>query len=373
MRLMRRGKLAMSHGETARRYLAPLSPNLHRYLTAHKLTNIARCELDMRTRARVAKGLPYVLHLEPTNACTLRCPLCITGARDNRIPAGRLRYDDFCRLMSRIRDELVFVRLDGSGEPFINKRLAAMLEYTHAQGIGTVVSTNFQNSEPHEMERLVRAGLDYVIVSLDGVTQEVYEKYRVGGDIQRVYDNVEALLRARRRMGSSTPFVEWQFLEFNHNAHEVDSARERAAEMGFDRLLVSNARPSFWQNQIASDAQKTCYWFYKAMNVAWTGDLKACCSDGLGESFSIGNLLQDELPAIWNGPTMLALRDLFLNPAPYDGSVATSKCITHCPMINAARRADGLPEFEIPESDAPVFGDDFLDRGQGASSAGAAR
>ena len=56
MRLMRRGKLAMSHEETARRYLAPLTPNLHHYLTPHKLANIALCELDMRTRARHARS-----------------------------------------------------------------------------------------------------------------------------------------------------------------------------------------------------------------------------------------------------------------------------------------------------------------------------
>ena len=364
MRLMRRGKLAMSHSETAMRYLAPLAPNLRRYLTPHKLRNVALCELDMRTRARRASGLPYVLHLEPTNACTLRCPLCITGARDNRVPPGRLRFDDYCRLMAGVRDEIVFVRLDGSGEPFINPHFAAMLEYAHAHGIGTVVSTNFQNSEPEEMERLVRAGLDYVIVSLDGVTQEVYEQYRVGGDIQRVLANLEALLAARRHLGSAAPFVEWQYLEFDHNAHEVDAARQMAAEIGVDRLLVTNARPSFWQSQIASDAQRTCYWFYKAMNVAWTGDLKACCSDGLGEAFSVGNLLEQDLPAIWNGPRMLALRDLFISPRPYDESVATSKCITHCPMVNAARRAARLPELDVPDSDAPVFGDDFLEAGR---------
>jgi hypothetical protein len=60
---------------------------------------------------------------------------------------------------------------------------------------------------------------------------------------------------------------------------------------------------------------------------------------------------------------MLALRDLFISPEPYDESVATSKCITHCPMVNAARKAEGLPEFEIPENDAPVFTDDFLEQG----------
>ncbi len=364
MRLMRRKKLAMSHGETARRYLAPLSPNLHRYLTPRKLRNIALAEVDMRTRARVARGLPYVLHLEPCNACTLRCPLCITGARDNQLPTGTLKFDAFSRLMARLKDHIVFVRLDGSGEPFINRDFMAMVEYTHASGVGTVVSTNFQNSDPADAERLVRSGLDYIIVSLDGTTQDVYEQYRVGGDMNLVLDNMRAVIDARDRLGKRTPFVEWQFLEFDHNAHQVPDAQRMAADLGVNRILVSNARPSAWQANIEHDAQRTCYWFYKSLNVAWTGDLKACCSDGLGEEFSMGNLLEQSLEEIWNGPAMLELRDLFLSPEPFTERVATSKCITHCPMVNAARRELGLPEFDLPESTAPVFGDDWLTAGR---------
>jgi len=360
---MRRKKLAMSQGETARRYITPLRPNLHRYVTRRKMRNAVLSELDMRRRVRVASGLPYVLHLEPTNACTLRCPLCITGARDNQLPPGNLRFDAFSRLMSRLKDDIIFMRLDGSGEPFINRDFIAMVEYAHAMDVGTVVSTNFQNSDPADAERLVRAGLDYVIVSLDGVTQEVYETYRVGGDIRKVYDNLEALLRARERLGRSNPYIEWQFLEFDHNAHEVSQARDMAAQLGVDRLLVSNARPSAWQANIAGEAQSTCYWFYKSINVAYNGDLKACCSDGLGEEFAMGNLLEQGLPEIWNGPVMQDLRDLFISPERYTERVAASKCITHCPMVNAGRRKHGLPEFEDVESDAPIFEDDWLTRG----------
>jgi MoaA/NifB/PqqE/SkfB family radical SAM enzyme len=363
MRLMRRKKLAMSQEETARRYITPLRPNLHRYLTPHKLRNAVLSELDMRKRVRVARGLPYVLHLEPTNACTLRCPLCITGARDNQLPTGKLSFDQFSRLMSRLKDDIVFMRLDGSGEPFINRDFIPMVEYAHAMNVGTVVSTNFQNTDPADAERLVRAGLDYVIVSLDGVTQEVYETYRVGGDIRKVYDNLEALLAARKQLGRRNPYIEWQFLEFDHNAHETPLAQQQAAEMGVDRILVSNARPSAWQANIADDAQSTCYWFYKSINVAHNGDLKACCSDGLGEDFSMGNLLEQSLPEIWNGPVMQDLRDLFISPQRYTERVAASKCITHCPMVNAGRGKHGLPEFEHVVSDAPIFEDDWLTRG----------
>jgi pyruvate-formate lyase-activating enzyme len=339
---MRRKKLAMSHSEVVSRYAGPLFRGALRYVTPKKASNLLRCELDMRRRRLRAEGLPYVLHLEPTNACTLRCPLCITGAHDLQVPTGMLKFNRFAEILGAVRDHVVFARLDGVGEPFLNADFIPMLEYTHALGIGTVVSSNFQSCEPADMDRVVRSGLDYLIVSLDGVSQQVYEQYRVGGDIEKVKENLHALLAARARRGSRTPFVEWQFLEFDHNAHEVDEARRLAAQWGVDRLLVTNARPGRWQDGIAKSGQKTCYWFYKALNVAWTGDLKACCSDGLGERFSIGNLLQEPLPAIWNGPVMTELRDLFVSAETASARIAGSKCITHCPLTHAARRNVGL-------------------------------
>lgn len=362
-RLLRKRKLALSHEETVRRYLAPFLPNLHRYLTPRKIANILAAELDMRRRARVVRSRPYVLHLEPTNACTLRCPLCITGARDLRVPTGLMKFERYTELLSRVRDDIVFIRMDGVGEPFLNPEFFAMLEYAHALGMGTAASTNFQNVKPDRMERLVRTGLDYLIVSLDGTTQEVYEQYRVGGDMDKVLRNLEAVLEARARVPGNNLFVEWQFLEFDHNAHQADEAKRRAEALGVDRLLITNARPSAWQSVLTKEKQTTCYWFYKAINVSWTGDLKACCSDGLGESFSMGNLLSHPMEQVWNGPTMLALRDLFIQPGIYDSSLKDSKCITHCPIVNAGRRNLGLPEYAATANDVPIFGDDWLTAG----------
>lgn len=361
LRLLNKAKLALSHGETVKRYLHPFLPGLPRYLTPRKLANMGLAELDMRRKAVKVRSLPYVLHLEPTNVCTLRCPLCITGTRELQVPTGLLKFERFQQIVDSAKDHVVFMRLDGVGEPFLNPDLLRMIRYAHDAGIGTAISTNFQSVKPERMEEVVRSGLDYMIVSLDGVTQEVFEKYRVGGDIQKVYDNLKAVLEAKHKHPESKLFVEWQFLEFDHNAHEVDEARRQAEALGVSRFLVTDARPSRWKKELVTEAQSTCYWFYKALNVSWTGELKACCSDGLGERWSMGQLGDASLAEVWNGPTLQHLREMFVNPAPYDPSVADSKCVTHCPIVNAGRVHNGLPAYKIPDSGVPTFGDDFLD------------
>ena len=61
----------------------------------------------------------------------------------------------------------------------------------------------------------------------------------------RSFDNLKRLLSARKALKSKTPFVEWQFIVFKHNEHEVDAARKLASEIGVDLLrFISPGVPS---------------------------------------------------------------------------------------------------------------------------------
>ena len=75
------------------------------------------------------------------------------------------------------------------------------------------------------------------MVSIDGVTQEVYETYRVGGRLDRVMDNLNLLAEAKREMGSATPHVEWQFIVMRQNEHQMDEARALAGRMAVDSIV----------------------------------------------------------------------------------------------------------------------------------------
>ena len=122
------------------------------------------------------------------------------------------------------------------GEPLLNPDVFSIVEHTHRNRVGTNISSNFNWPQPVDINDFIRSGLDYVTVSLDGVTQEAYQQYRVRGDIAEVFDNMKRLVSAKKALKSKTPFVEWQFIVFKHNEHEMAKAREMASEIGVDLL-----------------------------------------------------------------------------------------------------------------------------------------
>ena len=89
-----------------------------------------------------------------------------------------------------------------------------------------------------KLDKIITSRLEFLILSIDGISQDTYVKYRVLGNVNKVLGNVEKLIRRRKELGSKTPFIEWQFIVFDHNAHELEAAREMAEQMGVDRFRV---------------------------------------------------------------------------------------------------------------------------------------
>lgn len=183
------------------------------------------------------RALPAKLIVEATNVCNLNCPGCFTGLGENGRVRSSVSLETFRRLMDELGPTLIEVEFFNWGEPLLCKSIYAMVEDAHRRGIGTHVTTNFSVPfDEAKAEALVKSGLDNLGVSLDGATQEGYEKYRRGGDIATVIRNARLVAEAKRRLNSSTPRMVWSFHVFEHNQHEMDLARSMAGEIGFDDI-----------------------------------------------------------------------------------------------------------------------------------------
>src|SRR5262249_4327103 len=111
----------------------------------------------------------------------------------------------------------------------------------------TMISTNL--SLPRfDADAYVESGLDFMILSIDGVTQQVYERFRRKGDIEAVYANVHKLVAAKKRSGRATPIIAWRFLAFQHNIHEIPAAIDKARELGVDRFNADPAWDISWDD-----------------------------------------------------------------------------------------------------------------------------
>jgi len=228
----------------------------------------------------------------------------------------------------------------------LNKDIFAIIDYTARNNVATNVSSNFNWPIPVDPEDIVQSGLEYITVSLDGVSQATYEQYRVGGNINEVFDNMRGLLAARKALGSKTPFVEWQFIVFKHNQHEIARARELAAEFGVDLLrLVSpgiqpesmddrNLRekfmpddPLFWERNPAIADQRgylydrTCFYLYRCMSIYYGGGVTPCCFTH-ERKHDFGDIFNATVGDIWNNARYRSARSLFSRRPPREERVA---------------------------------------------------
>jgi radical SAM protein with 4Fe4S-binding SPASM domain len=235
---------------TARQYAAPIvgdTPRSQwlfavRYGTVRKLANYYAVRRDYRHRRARVSSRPYSVRVDPATACNLRCPLCPTGAGqiDRR---AFMSMETFDRILAEFGADAFIFHLWVWGEPLLHRDLFRMVAAASARGVGTEISTNLSlRLTDEQIDRLITAGLTWLIVSADGATPESYAHYRRGGNLALVLDNMRRFVARKKALGSRTPFVEWQFVPLRHNEQDIGEARRLAREIGVDGLRLKPAR-----------------------------------------------------------------------------------------------------------------------------------
>ena len=249
----------------------------------------------------------------------------------------------FDSLLNQAGDSLYRIVFYNYAEPFTNSHLLEMITRATARGLGSQVSTNFSfNWDDDFYRRIVESGLEHLIVSLDGADAETYGIYRVNGHFERVIHGLAAVIRWRKALRSRHPLVEWQYIVFEHNRHQVAEARAMARSLGVDRFCLRSdgrARREDWPPEHRHRREwlqrlprlNSCAWLWGSLVVDWDGKVYPCCYAG---PHLLGDLSRQSLAEVWNGPPIQELRRLVRQPAavrdlldPY-----LAPC-SHCEMI----------------------------------------
>jgi molybdenum cofactor biosynthesis enzyme MoaA len=213
-------------------------------LLAVKLANAFAADYHFRNRHSVLVSRPLQLQMDPTNACNLSCPSCLHttntswGSRFDW-PAATLRPGEFSEFCNQFGPFATSIALFRDGEPLLHRRFPEFVTMAKNYLLRTLASTNL--SMPFDADALVASGLDRLVAAIDGGSAGTYARYRRGGDFDLVLDNLRAIVRARREQSSLKPWLVWEFLAFEHNVHEIESAATLAREIGVDQFSV--ARP----------------------------------------------------------------------------------------------------------------------------------
>src|SRR5882757_6389723 len=228
------------------------SINLMSKLTFRRLWNAGKVlssyYLSKWTRKPVQWGYPVSISFEPTTSCNLRCPECPSGLRAFTRPTGMLQKDFFTDTIDQLSRELLYLIFYFQGEPYLNPSFLDMVAYASGKGIYTATSTNAHYLNDKNAKRTVESGLDRLIISIDGTTQDVYEQYRVGGRLEKVLEGARNIVGWKKELKSRTPFVFFQFLVVRPNEHQLEDIRRLAAEIGVDEVRFKTAQVYDYKN-----------------------------------------------------------------------------------------------------------------------------
>lgn len=286
-----------------------------------KLKNFLLIETEKQIRQEYVSGYPYWLTIDPANFCTLRCPFCPTGQTRGSRTKGILLFDNFKRILDELGPYLIHIDFCNWGEPLLNKEIYKMIRYAKQYNIDTKIDSNLNHFSEKDAEKIILSGLDKLIVSIDGITQETYAKYRIGGDFNKVMSNLKLLIKKRKELKKSNPYISWQFLVFRHNEHEIEEVRKTGREIGVDHIGITKAfignkdwipineeysyykkeeiKDEYTSKYFKSSQDKMCDWPWEAIVINPNGSVSVCCSVE-DERDDFGNIFQQPFMEIWN-------------------------------------------------------------------------
>ncbi|MGB0165891.1 MAG: radical SAM/SPASM domain-containing protein [Luteibaculum sp.] len=277
----------------------------------------------------VVWGKPFAMSIEPTTACNLGCTECPSGLKQFTRQTGNLRLADFKAWLPQIKQHLMYVNFYFQGEPLIHPNLCEAIAMANEAKIFTAISSNAHFIGPEKAEELIRSGLKKIIISIDGITQASYERYRVHGNLTKVFEGTKNLVEAKKRLGSSYPIISWQMVVFSSNEEQIPEAKKLAKEFEVDEIKFKTAQFYEYKNghplmptnlkysryrqakdgsyRINNKLPNYCWRLWQSSVLTWDGYAVPCCFDKDAEH-KMGKLNGVTFEDIWTNDAYQGFR-----------------------------------------------------------------
>jgi radical SAM protein with 4Fe4S-binding SPASM domain len=207
-----------------------------------------------------------------------------------------------------------------------------MVKYASQKNIYTATSTNAHYLNDENAKATVESGLDRLIISIDGTTQESYQSYRIGGDLQKVIDGTKNILKWKKELKSKTPHVIFQFVVFRQNEHQVEEVKKLGKDLGVDEVKIKSAQIYDYENGneriptnekysryqkenssfvIRHSSLESCWRMWNSCVITWDGKIVPCCFDK-DAKHQLGDLQERSFKEIWFNGSYTKFRSALL-------------------------------------------------------------
>ena len=321
--------------EIAKKYdfLKHINKFAHSSLNVTKLKNfIIACVEEKKVFTKLS-SLPYRIIVDPTNACNLGCPLCPTGLNASSRKKGIMKFEKFKKLVDEIKEHCIEIHIYNWGELTLNKDLLKMIKYSKDHGIWSRISSNLSlKFKDGYLDEFVKSGLSLLHVDIDGLDQDVYEKYRRKGNLKTVYDNLSKIIELKKKYNLKNPTIELSMLAMRQNEHQheeflkikekfdVDEVKIDKIQhnpnmdekwLPFNKDLVYETYDGNASSNSSKDSEKSqCHWPWSGIVVNWDGGINPCCIIDDPKS-DFANTKDRSIKEIWNSEEYISSRSEF--------------------------------------------------------------
>ena len=339
-----------------------------RKLTRKKIINFLKAKGFYMFRLSNKPLLPSTIMVEVSSLCNLSCPRCRNseGLLSNRVDLfnkqghvneedkfkaltlGSLKFDIFKKVVDELKDNLLFLLLYSSGEPFMNKCLPDMVAYATKNRIATIISTNGHFFTMENCKKILQGKPNLIIISVSGFQQETYIKYHRGGNIEKVKEGISNLCKTKEDTNAST-IIAVRYLVFSYNEHLFNEDKKQFLSLGinlviprpgqfFDIDQVKEFAPksilpyrSSLDNHAATETtNKPCPFLWNSAVIHWDGKVLPCCELSYNpETLDLGNIETDSFARIWGGKQYTAFRKSHL-----EGKRSQIKACKGCHVVS---------------------------------------
>lgn len=298
-----------------------LGKNLQPLRVINSIKVISSYYLSKLIKKPIQWGYPIAFSVEPTTSCNLRCPQCPSGLRSFTRETGSLELETYKTIIDQLYRTSGYITLYFQGEPYLNKNFNAIVNYAFQKKMYTATSSNAHYFTKENAENVIKSGLDRLIISIDGIDQETYSKYRIGGSIDKVIKGTQALVEAKKNLKSKTPHIIWQFIVFRHNEHQLEDIKKMAAQVDVDELSIKTAQ--IYEFETGNDLIPTnenysrykkdengyrfknkllnhCWKLWSSCVFTWNGQVVPCCFDK-DAHYQLGSINSKSFKEIWQG------------------------------------------------------------------------
>ncbi len=326
------------------------------YFLTHKFFNLICYFFNQKFKIKFINYYPIKMDIEPTTGCNFRCTMCEVSQPG--FIKKNMTLETFERIIKENK-QLIRIRLQGLGEPFINKNFIKMITIAQKYFIKVDFVTNGSLLNDKNINELFKLNnLNIMYVSVDGSSSKVFEQIRVGSNYNKIMLNLKNFFKINR-MTKNKIKTKAMMLVQKSNKHQVEDVIKNTKSLGFNGIDFQIKLTGFGNRELDEINQQQqvvtvgegnivdkisklekkygdrkfrfniitnnlftkknkCNYPWQRPFVDTGGYVVPCCMIANSKTFNLGNIYQENFKKIWNGQKFKLFRKSIENHELHD-------------------------------------------------------